>query len=297
MPALARHRVIRIDLPGSGRSQRAEGPLSIERYVETLLSVCARLGRDARALARPLDGHHRLPARRGRRSRKLVRSLALFGPLIAPPDAARAAIRARAAKARGEGAAGMHEIALGAAQGGDLGRHAPALAARRRLRAREPDAPGRRGLRAQLRGAGRGAAAAAVEQIEAPVLLVTGDEDGVAPPQPVRAMAERLHARAQQARRRAAALRPLDADRAARGMRARAARLPRRATLTNRKETTWPTCCSPTSASSTAAATRPSPARCWSRATASRASSRSGYGARAAPVRRRAGRSTAPAPS
>ena len=38
-----------------------------------------------------------------------------------------------------------------------------------------------------------GAQAAAVEQIEAPVLLVTGDEDGVAPPQAVRAMAERLH--------------------------------------------------------------------------------------------------------
>ena len=32
MPALARHRVIRVDLPGSGRSQRVEGPLSIERY-------------------------------------------------------------------------------------------------------------------------------------------------------------------------------------------------------------------------------------------------------------------------
>ena len=34
MPALARHRVIRVDLPGSGRSQRAEGALSIERYVD-----------------------------------------------------------------------------------------------------------------------------------------------------------------------------------------------------------------------------------------------------------------------
>ena len=32
MPALARHRVIRVDLPGSGRSQRVEGPLTIERY-------------------------------------------------------------------------------------------------------------------------------------------------------------------------------------------------------------------------------------------------------------------------
>lgn len=38
------------------------------------------------------------------------------------------------------------------------------------------------------------AQAAAVERIEAPVLLVTGDEDVVAPPQAVRAMAEKLHA-------------------------------------------------------------------------------------------------------
>jgi pimeloyl-ACP methyl ester carboxylesterase len=38
-----------------------------------------------------------------------------------------------------------------------------------------------------------GAQAAAVERIEAPVLLVTGDEDGVAPPQAVRAMADKLH--------------------------------------------------------------------------------------------------------
>ena len=32
-----------------------------------------------------------------------------------------------------------------------------------------------------------------MERIAAPVLLVTGDEDGVAPPSAVRAMAERLH--------------------------------------------------------------------------------------------------------
>ena len=37
------------------------------------------------------------------------------------------------------------------------------------------------------------APAAAVEHIEAPVLLVTGDEDAVAPPQAVRSMAEKLH--------------------------------------------------------------------------------------------------------
>ena len=38
------------------------------------------------------------------------------------------------------------------------------------------------------------AQAALVESIRAPVLLVTGDEDGVAPPQAVRSLAEKLHA-------------------------------------------------------------------------------------------------------
>ena len=36
MPALARHRTVRIDLPGSGRSQRAEGDLSIARFVDAV---------------------------------------------------------------------------------------------------------------------------------------------------------------------------------------------------------------------------------------------------------------------
>jgi hypothetical protein len=64
------------------------------------------------ALDRPLARHHRLPAPGGRGA-EAGASIALFGPLIAPPEPARVAIRARAAKARGEGAAGMHEIALG----------------------------------------------------------------------------------------------------------------------------------------------------------------------------------------
>ena len=39
MPALARHRVVRIDLPGSGRSQRVEGALSIQcRRSERIVS-------------------------------------------------------------------------------------------------------------------------------------------------------------------------------------------------------------------------------------------------------------------
>lgn len=190
MPALARHRVVRVDLPGSGRSQRAEGELSIERYVEALLRVCDRLG-VARAhwvghsmgtiVCQHIAASHP----------KLAASVALFGPLIAPPEAARTAMKARAAKAR-EGAAGMHEITQGllqAAVSADTRRRLPlAVAFVRESLMRQDGEAYARSCEALA-----GAQGAAVDRIEAPMLLVTGDEDGVAPPQSVRAMADRLH--------------------------------------------------------------------------------------------------------
>jgi 3-oxoadipate enol-lactonase len=192
MPALARHRVIRVDMPGSARSQRVEGPLSIERFVETLLSVCTRLdvGRAhwiGHSLGTIVCQHVATTAP------KLVRSIALFGPLIAPPEAARTAIRARAAKARGEGVAGMHEIALGllnAAISVDTRQRSPlAVAFVRESLMRQDGEAYARSCEALAE-----AGPAPVERIEAPVLLVTGDEDGVAPPQQVRAFAAKLHA-------------------------------------------------------------------------------------------------------
>ncbi|OUL98130.1 alpha/beta fold hydrolase [Variovorax sp. JS1663] len=190
MPALARHRVIRVDLPGSGRSQRAEGELSIARYVETLLRVCERLQVErahwighsmGTIVCQHIAADHP----------KRTASVALFGPLIAPPDAARRAMKARAAKAR-EGAAGMQEIVQGllqAAISADTRQHLPLAVAyvRESLMRQEGEAY------ARSCEALAAAPAAAVERIEAPVLLVTGDEDGVAPPQAVRAMADRLH--------------------------------------------------------------------------------------------------------
>ena len=88
----------------------------------------------------------------------------------------------------------MHEIALGllnAAISADTRQRSPLAVAFVRESLMRQDADG---LRAHLRGARRGRAPRAVERIEAPVLLVTGDEDGVAPPQSVRAFADRLHA-------------------------------------------------------------------------------------------------------
>lgn len=192
MPALARQRVLRIDLPGSGRSGHAEGPLSIARFADAVQSACTRLGIErahfvGHSMGTIVCQHLAVQAP------KLVRGLVLMGPLIAPPEAARSAIAARGAKARSEGLAGMHEITatlLGGAISADTRSRLPLAVAfvRESLMRQTPDGY------ARSCEALAGAQAAAVEQITCPVLLLTGDEDGVAPPQAVRALGERLHA-------------------------------------------------------------------------------------------------------
>ena len=188
MPALARHRVLRVDLPGSGRSQHAEGPLSIARYVECLVAACSRLGvARAHFLAHSMGTivvQHLAAAQP-----KLVRSLAMFGPLAAPTDTARAAVRARAAKARSEGMQEITEALLHAALSADTRQRLPlAVAFVRESLMRQSGEAYARSCEALA-----DAQAADVSQCKLPVLLVTGDEDGVAPPQVVRALAERFH--------------------------------------------------------------------------------------------------------
>jgi len=191
MGALARHRVVRIDLPGSGRSHRADGALSMRRYADLVQSACARLNVTRAHFVGHSMGNIVLQ-HVAVQSPKLVASLALFGPLIVPPDAARSAIRARGDKAKAEGAAGMHEIALAllnASISADTRTRLPLAVAyvRESLMRQDPDGYARSCF------ALADAPAAEVDRIECPVLLVTGDEDVVAPPQAVRTMAEKLH--------------------------------------------------------------------------------------------------------
>ena len=190
MPALAGHRVIRPDLPGSGRSASAGGALTIEKLAEAALAVCKRLDVSrVHVLGHSMGtivAQHLAAAQP-----QLVRSLALFGPLVAPNDTARSGIRARGEKARKEGLRGMHEIALtlvNAATSADTRARQPVAVAfvRESLMRQDPEGYARNcEALADTR-------AAAVERIVAPTLLVTGDEDVVAPPQAVRAMAERF---------------------------------------------------------------------------------------------------------
>ena len=190
LPALSRHRTVRPDLPGSGRSDRIEGPLSIDRFVQAMERVCAALG-----LARVHVAAHSLGTivafHLAAVAPRLVRSLALFGPLLCPPDTARPGLRARGDKARAEGEAGMQAIADQLVQGAiateTRTRRPLAVAAVRELVMRQcPDGY------ARTCEALADARPADVAAIACPTLLVTGDEDQIAPAQTVRQIGERM---------------------------------------------------------------------------------------------------------
>src|SRR5688572_29539873 len=185
--AFARHKRVAFDLPGSGRSHRSEGPLSIEVFVESALKVMNRAG-VARAHVAAHSMGTIVAAHLAAAEPAKVASLALFGPLLAPPETARAAIRARAAKAR-EG--DMQPIADSLLQGSvsnETKARRPATVAfvRESLMRQDPQ------------GYARSCEALAEMQpvdttrIVCPALLVTGDEDVVAPPQSVRMMAQQI---------------------------------------------------------------------------------------------------------
>ena len=187
LPAFARHKRVRFDLPGSGRSSRVEGPLSIEKFVDAARRAMAA----AKVEKAHVVGHSMgtiVAAHLAAAEPNAVRSLALFGPLLAPPDQARASIRARAGRARQEGMQGIADVLLPSSLSPET--RAKRLAAvafvRESLMAQDPD------------GYARSCEALAEMQpadtsnIACPTLLVTGDDDVVSPPQSVRMMGQKI---------------------------------------------------------------------------------------------------------
>jgi 3-oxoadipate enol-lactonase len=189
MGALAGFKVIRPDLPGSARSALGAQKLSIEVYVSALEDLLARIEVESVHIAAHSLGTivaQHFAVRNGSR----VKSLALFGPLVAPPDAARPNIAARARLAR-TGAVGMQEIADALANGAtsrQTQQHNPVVLAlvRECVMRQSPEGY------AQSCEALAEAQSAEIERIAVPTLLVTGDQDGVAPAANVAAMAARI---------------------------------------------------------------------------------------------------------
>ena len=189
LPALSRFKVIRPDLPGSARSALPDQPLSIDLYVTALEGVLDALSIDAvhivaHSLGTVVAQHF------ATRHANRVKSLALFGPLAAPPDAARPNIHARAQLARG-GLGNLQDsadaIVNGATSKETKAQQPAVLALVREIVMRQtPEAY------AQSCEALANAQSAEIERIGVPTLLVTGDQDGVAPPANVAVLAQRI---------------------------------------------------------------------------------------------------------
>jgi 3-oxoadipate enol-lactonase len=191
---------VRIELPGSGRSHDAhalrdntphKGVLSIDVLVDAVLRVCGELG-----ITQAIFAGHSLGTivcqHLAARSPQRVRGLALFGALPAPPDAARSALATRAAKARSEGMFGVADAIVAAALSATTRNERPVAVAfvRESLMAQDPEGYARN---CEALAA---AQPAAVENIAAPVMLVQGEDDAVAPPNVGRSLAARMpHAR------------------------------------------------------------------------------------------------------
>jgi len=181
-----RFRVVRPDLPGAGRSP-VTGDITVPSVVETVLRALRALGIEqahfvGHSMGTIVCQHIALqqPA--------LVKSLALIGPLLAPSEAARQAMRERAAKVRAEGMANVADaIVKGATSGDTKSSHPVGVALIRELILRQ-DAEGY----ARNCEALAGAVAADVSQIRCRALLIAGDEDAIAPPSNVRAMAQQI---------------------------------------------------------------------------------------------------------
>ena len=185
MGALAGHRAIRPDLPGSGRSPWPAEPLSIEALAE---AVAARSpdGRGARPRRRALDGDAGRPAPRRDAARPGGEPHALRrADRARRGGAARACARARGGAGAGHGAASPT-------------RSSPPRWPPARARTRPPPWPScaNRSCASRpraTRGPARrwpGRPATDPRRIAAPTLLVTGDADPVAPAGMARSLAD-----------------------------------------------------------------------------------------------------------
>ena len=186
MPALAGFRVLRPDLPGAGRSPVRPGRPGLAGLIAAVVELM-RAGDIARA---HLVGHsmgallcqHLAAAEPSR-----VASLALYGAILEPTPAARAALAERADEARAAGMAGIADaVSAGSLGAGGRAAHPAASAFVRESLLRQP--PAGYAAHCEVLAAAR---AADHPAIRCPTLLVHGAEDPVAP----LAMAERLRGR------------------------------------------------------------------------------------------------------
>jgi pimeloyl-ACP methyl ester carboxylesterase len=187
MEALRGHKVVRIDLPGSGRSPPPAGVASLRGFAEAVTGLTRLLG-----IGRAHYVGHSLGTivcqQIAAAQPSAVRSLVLFGALAEPAEATRAGLRARAELARREGMAGIADQIVQNALSAATRATQPATVAfvRESVMRQNPEGY------ARTCEALAGAEAADARLISAPTLLVTGDADTVNPVSVARDLADRI---------------------------------------------------------------------------------------------------------
>jgi pimeloyl-ACP methyl ester carboxylesterase len=187
MPAVVRRfRVIRFDLPGAGRSA-VQSIAALSGLVDLVLRALRVLGVESAHF-----GGHSMGTivcqHIAEREPSMVRSLALLGPVHQLADAGRQAMRERAARVRAEGMSEVAEsIMKGATSADTKANNTVGMALVRELLMRQDPEGYARNCEVLA-----GAQGADLERIRCRTLLMTGDEDAIAPPSGMRTMADRL---------------------------------------------------------------------------------------------------------
>jgi pimeloyl-ACP methyl ester carboxylesterase len=187
MEVLRTHKVVRIDLPGSGRSPVPAGEPSLRGFAEAVLGIVRLLGLgEAHYVGHSLGTIvcQTIAAEQP----SAVRSLVLFGALAEPAEATRTGLKARAELARREGMSGIaDQIVQNALSAATRATQPAAVAFVRESVMRQNPEGYARTCEALAR-----AEAVDARLIAAPTLLVTGDADTVNPVSVARDLADRI---------------------------------------------------------------------------------------------------------
>jgi len=186
LSALDGFRCVRPDLPGSGRSPTPAGKLTTDGFVETIGEVIRVIG----AAPVHLVGHSMgttVCLHVAARMPEWVTSLTLLGPIHEPSAEARQRLKDRARAARQEGMIGIAD-AVAAGLSSATKRASPLVVPFLRESHMRQDAEGF----AQTCEALADAQPADLRLLRCPTLLVTGDEDTMAPPSMAQAIADKV---------------------------------------------------------------------------------------------------------
>jgi 3-oxoadipate enol-lactonase len=187
MGGLNGFRSIRVDLPGSGRSRAPHEKLDIGYMARAVIDAAQSLGAGPGFMV----GHSMgtiVCQHIAAMVPEAVTGMLLFAPILEPGDTARQRIRDRAQTARSSGMCTVADAVVAAGLSSHTKSQTPLAAAFVRESHMRQDSE----CFALSCEALASAEAADLRMIRCPVLMITGDEDAVAPSASVHAMAEKM---------------------------------------------------------------------------------------------------------